>query len=62
MAIIIRPFGDHAEKLVSRNISVPKHMKGQIIAKALTTERRQRNAWLIGKLKEKHFGKPSRLP
>ncbi len=55
MAIIIRPFGAANENLVSRNISVPKHMQGQIITKSLTAEERARNRWLIGKLREKHF-------
>ncbi|AEH13136.1 hypothetical protein [Shewanella baltica] len=60
MALIIRPFGQPDEHLLSRNIAVPPRMQGQIIARALSEEERGRNRWLIAKLKEKHFGKKER--
>lgn len=60
MEIIVRPFGAKTENLVSRNIVVPKYMQGQIISKPMTPERFSRNRWIVGKLREKHFGKGAR--
>ncbi len=60
MVQLIQPFGRPSEKLLSRNISVPKYMQGQIISKPMTPERFSRNRWIVGKLREKHFGKGAR--